>query len=148
RHEERERALLRHEVAERRGGRRDDLRHLRVVGGNVELDGAHQERDPGEDQQPQERALLQHVPDAGPRDDGPGAARRLAMALVAAIRLIVNRAHASPIALAKTSSRVGRLGRRCRTCTPCATASWNTRAASPAAWSAGTKTRMTSSSVS
>ena len=75
RHEEDEDALLAEELAEGLGLRREE-RGLREVGGDVDLDGADDERRPRHQHQRDEAALGQHGADAGARDDLPGACRR------------------------------------------------------------------------
>src|SRR5260221_8255608 len=156
--DEDEEILLFEKLPEGLGRRAEYRRRLRIVRADVQLHGPDDERRPGEEEQAHEHPLLDDRPDAGPRDDQPRAARHGLAAAVVAIALIVNGAHCSPIALAKTSSSVGTLGRRCRTCTPnCAAglkiARWALSRDGPArpavalVTASGTDTRKTSSSV-
>ena len=77
---------------------RDQERHLREVGRGVDLDRAHDEGKPREQQEPKKRALAEHRADARRGDHHPGPAVRRFAAAVSPITLIMNR-HANALNL-------------------------------------------------
>src|SRR5205823_1141298 len=99
-------------------GPRGDLekRRLREVRHHVDLNAADDGRDPGDEHQVEERALLHQPAQALRADDHPRAAMNVGAAVAPPVSLAVNGHYTglscSPTAPANTSSSVGRLGLR------------------------------------
>ena len=87
--EEYEDLLLLEEFAERPGRRRQE-RRLRQVDREIKLHRADDERNPRENEQPDEPALAEHGTDAGRRNHRPRTPERNAASAVPAVALIVN----------------------------------------------------------
>ena len=79
------------------GGLRNAGRGIRCV----DHDRAYQERTPGDEQEPEKRALREHRPHARTRDDGPRLPARRLAAAVPPIALVVDR-HSLPFVVRRS----------------------------------------------